>query len=91
MTGVYPQPRQHSTRGERKELLLWDEYHAASGESCFMLAMDDPAEAGVSTLYDYLYRQRKHKRRAEATRLLYVGATRAVQRLYAELVGAGAG
>ncbi len=72
----------HSPRGERRDLLLWDEYHADNGEDCFMLAMDDEAGDGEATLYNFLYRQRKQKRRAEATRLLYVGATRAIQRLY---------
>ncbi len=72
----------HSPRGERRDLLLWDEFHASNGETCFMLAMDDDADSSAATLYNYLYRQRKLKRRAEATRLLYVGATRAAQRLY---------
>lgn len=72
----------HSARGERRDLLLWDDYHSARGEDCFMLAMDDQAEASEATLYNFLYRQRKLKRRAEATRLLYVGATRARQRLF---------
>jgi ATP-dependent exoDNAse (exonuclease V) beta subunit len=72
----------HATRGERRDLLLWDEYHAADGRSCFMLAMDDQADDRQATLYNYLHRQRRAKRRAEATRLLYVGATRAAKRLY---------
>ncbi len=72
----------HATRGERKDLLLWDEYHAANGEDGFMLAMDDQADDSEATLYNFLYRQRKQKRRAESTRLLYVGATRARQRLF---------
>ncbi|MEE4190425.1 MAG: UvrD-helicase domain-containing protein [Halieaceae bacterium] len=72
----------HSPRGERRDLLLWDEFHAADGDDYFMLAMDDEADSSEATLYNYLYRQRKQKRRAEATRLLYVGATRAIQRLY---------
>ena len=68
--------------GESRQLLLWDEYHAESGESCLMLAMDDRAESDEATLYNYLHEQRKHRRRAEAIRLLYVGATRAVKRLW---------
>ncbi len=72
----------HTARGETRPLLLWDEYHAAAGESCFMLAMNDDTQDSASTLYDYLYEQRKNKRRRESTRLLYVGATRAVQRLW---------
>jgi ATP-dependent exoDNAse (exonuclease V) beta subunit len=72
----------HPTRGESKSLLLWDEYHYASGESCFLLAMDDEPDSGASSVYSYLYRQRRAKRRSEATRLLYVGATRAIRRLW---------
>ncbi|MDJ0878713.1 MAG: UvrD-helicase domain-containing protein [Halieaceae bacterium] len=72
----------HTPGRENRELLLWDEYHAASGEDCFMLAMDDQAGSKEATLYNFLHRQRKLKRRAETTRLLYVGATRAVQHLY---------
>ncbi len=72
----------HATRGERRDLLLWDEYHAGNGEDCFMLAMDDQADDNESTLYNFLYRQRKQKRRAETTRLLYVGVTRARHSLH---------
>jgi ATP-dependent exoDNAse (exonuclease V) beta subunit len=69
------------TRGESRDLLLWDEYHAADGEDCFMLAMDDESPHKQPSLYNYLYKQRKAKRRAESTRLLYVGATRAATEL----------
>lgn len=68
-------------RGESRDLLLWDEYHALGGESCFMLAMDDQATREDPTLYNYLYQQRRAKRRAESTRLLYVGVTRAAREL----------
>lgn len=70
-----------STRGESRDLLLWDEYHAENGESCFMLATDDQDTESRPTLYNYLYSQRKSKRRSESTRLLYVGATRAAHAL----------
>ena len=68
---------------DRRELLLWDDYHSLDGsEVGFMLAVDDFSERHQPTLYNYLQRQRQHKREQEATRLLYVGVTRAAKRLF---------
>jgi len=70
-----------ASRGDDRELLLWDEHSSADGERTFLLAMDDHSEKGAPTLYNYLARLRKDKSTLEGTRLLYVGATRAVRKL----------
>jgi len=69
------------SRGDDRELLLWDEHSGADGERSFLLAADDHSERGAPTLYNYLDKLRKNKSLLEGTRLLYVGATRAVRRL----------
>ncbi len=70
-----------ATRGESRDILLWDEYNSAAGQSGFLLAADDHSDDKTPGLYNYLRQQRKEKSRLETTRLLYVGATRAVKRL----------
>ncbi|MBN7797693.1 UvrD-helicase domain-containing protein [Parahaliea mediterranea] len=66
---------------DRRPLLLWDEYSDAGGERGFLLAADDHSKPGEAGLYNFLGQQRKRKQALENTRLLYVGATRAVRRL----------
>jgi ATP-dependent exoDNAse (exonuclease V) beta subunit len=68
-------------RSEGRELLLWDEHSGPDRERRFLLAADDHSERGAPTLYNYLDKLRKDKTRLEATRLLYVGATRAIRHL----------
>jgi ATP-dependent exoDNAse (exonuclease V) beta subunit len=60
---------------------LWDEHSGPDGERNFLLAADDHSEAGAPTLYNYLQQQRQQKNLLEGTRLLYVGATRAISQL----------
>lgn len=67
--------------GNHNALLLWDE-HNSGGERVFLLAANDRSAATDPTLYNYLKTQRKNKARLEATRLLYVGATRAIRHLH---------
>jgi ATP-dependent exoDNAse (exonuclease V) beta subunit len=70
-------------RSEQRELLLWEDYHRSSdGGLGFLFAVDDKEDAGAATLYNYLHRVKKRKRERESTRLLYVGVTRAVKRLF---------
>ena len=69
------------TRGDERAILLWDEYSNAGGERSFLLAADDHSDTGAPTLYNFLREQRKQKSLLETTRLLYVGATRAVSHL----------
>lgn len=76
-------PRLHGRpRSDSRDLLLWDEQSSASGERVFLLAASDHSERDAPTLYNYLKRQRAAKSRDEATRLLYVGATRAIRHLH---------
>lgn len=70
-----------STRGDDRPLLLWDEYSSPTLGRGFLLAADDHSANDVPGLYNFLRQQRKRKTLLETTRLLYVGATRAVQRL----------
>ena len=68
-------------RSDGRQLLLWDEHSGPDGERNFLLAADDHSEAGAPTLYNYLAQQRQQKTLLEGTRLLYVGATRAISQL----------
>ncbi len=70
-----------ASRSDDRELLLWDEHTGPGGERSFLLAADDHSAKGEPTLYNYLARLRKDKSALEGTRLLYVGATRAISRL----------
>jgi len=72
---------QKITRTDTRPLLNWDEHISASGERGFLLAANDHSEPGEPSLYNYLQIQRAKKELQETTRLLYVGATRAVSQL----------
>ncbi|MFV0279042.1 MAG: UvrD-helicase domain-containing protein [Parahaliea sp.] len=69
------------TAGDERALLLWDEVGAPGEGGGFLLAADDHSAPGEPGLYNYLASRRRRKRLLENTRLLYVGATRAVRRL----------
>jgi ATP-dependent exoDNAse (exonuclease V) beta subunit len=73
---------ERGARSDDRALLLWDESVSPGGERSFLLAADDHSEADAPTLYNYLKLQRREKTRLENTRLLYVGATRAISRLF---------
>jgi ATP-dependent helicase/nuclease subunit A len=65
------------------ELLLWDELLLAGHGPAFLLDIKSARDArGESRVYDFLKRRRRQKSALEAARLLYVGCTRAAQRLY---------
>jgi len=68
-------------RSDGREILLWDEHSSAQGQRSFLLAADDLSPADAPTLYNYLKMQRRQKVLLETTRLLYVGATRAISHL----------
>jgi len=68
-------------RRDAREMLLWDEHSNAQGQRSFLLAADDLGPADAPTLYNYLKAQRHQKMLLETTRLLYVGATRAISHL----------
>jgi len=69
-------------RGDSGDLLRWDEQTRDNGEAVFLLAANDGSEPGEPTLYRYLGERRKIKQDYESTRLLYVGATRAIHHLH---------
>jgi ATP-dependent exoDNAse (exonuclease V) beta subunit len=68
-------------RADGRQLMLWDEHGDMEGERRFLLAADDHSGKGEATLYNYLQQRRAEKSLLEGTRLLYVGATRAVRGL----------
>lgn len=72
---------QKITRVNTRPLLNWDEHNSESGQRGFLLAANDHSAEGEPSLYNYLELQRGKKEIQETTRLLYVGATRAVSRL----------
>jgi len=72
---------QKTTRRDTRPLLNWDEHNSTTGDRGFLLAANDHSEPGDPSLYNYLEIQRAKKELQEITRLLYVGATRAVSRL----------
>jgi ATP-dependent exoDNAse (exonuclease V) beta subunit len=69
-------------RADSRELLLWEEFNASAGSEGFLLALDDRRRPDDYSLYQFLDTRRKRRRALEATRLFYVGATRAIQRLW---------
>ncbi|WP_415059734.1 UvrD-helicase domain-containing protein [Congregibacter sp.] len=72
-----------STAGQDRELLLWDEFVLPGAPPTFLLDIRASAEGGERPrLYDYLKAQAKQKRDCEATRLFYVGCTRAADYLW---------
>jgi ATP-dependent exoDNAse (exonuclease V) beta subunit len=76
-------PRMEGTpRSDGRDIMLWDEHNSVGGERAFLLAADDGSDKESATLYNYLRHRRQKKTRLEKTRLLYVGVTRAVNRLY---------
>ncbi|MFK7831474.1 MAG: UvrD-helicase domain-containing protein [Congregibacter sp.] len=72
-----------ATRGNDKELLLWEETVLPGQAPFFLLDVRSSLEAGASNrLYDYLRAQAQQRQRLEATRLFYVGCTRAADYLW---------
>ncbi len=69
------------SRPDSRDLMLWDEHSTSQGQRQFLLAVDDHSKKESPSLYNYLRQERKRKTLMENTRLLYVGATRAVSRL----------
>jgi len=71
-----------STRGETASLMRWIEYIDGQGQSRLLLA--PVRETGVTddALYEYLGKVESRKQDHEATRMLYVAATRARKSLH---------
>ncbi len=64
-----------------QELLLWHERLSTSGEPLLLMGSLPEKGGDKDALYDYLKREHRLKEQLENTRLLYVGATRAVKQL----------
>lgn len=72
-----------ATRSGEAELLLWEEFTLPGQPTSFLLDVRSSMEAKVGgRLYDYLKSQAKRRRQLEATRLFYVGCTRAADYLW---------
>ncbi len=69
-------------RHDDKSLLLWKEVIQADGSQNLLLAPLAPSGENSGASYQYLSDENKIKNRLESTRLLYVGCTRAIERLY---------
>jgi len=64
-----------------QELLLWHERLSTHGEPLLLMGSLPEKGGATDSLYDYLKREHRLKEQLENTRLLYVGATRAVKQL----------
>lgn len=75
--GLDRQPRR-----DDNELLLWQERLDAEGESQLLLGPLAATGEDHSPIYTFMRSEKEKQQHYEATRLLYVGCTRAVKRLY---------
>ncbi|UTA46362.1 UvrD-helicase domain-containing protein [Simiduia sp. 21SJ11W-1] len=67
-------------RADSRELLLWlDQIDEQGNQQVLMSPLSNREE---SDLYQFIQREKAERTRAEATRLFYVGATRAVKQLH---------
>lgn len=71
-----------SSRADDNPLLLWQERIDKQGHNQLLLSTLSPTGQDNDPVYHYLKEEQKLKNRLEATRLLYVGCTRAIKRLY---------
>lgn len=71
-----------TTRNNDKQLLLWLERLNQQGERQLLLGTLSATGEDKSSTYEYLEYEAKKRERYEATRLLYVGCTRAIKRLH---------
>lgn len=71
-----------SSRADDNPLLLWQERINTQGNNQLLLSTLSPTGKDNDPVYHYLKEEQKLKNRLEATRLLYVGCTRAIKRLY---------
>lgn len=69
-------------RQDDHELLLWQERIDAQGERQLLLGPLAATGENHGQLYSFMRREREKQQHYEATRLLYVGCTRAVKRLH---------
>ncbi len=80
---VYLPALARGSGGQERDLLLWDEYTLPDTGAAFLLDVKGAVGAkGGGRLYDFLHAQAAEKRQLEATRLFYVGCTRAADYLW---------
>ncbi|WP_020209536.1 UvrD-helicase domain-containing protein [Gilvimarinus chinensis] len=70
------------TRGDDKSLFLWRERLSSTGQTQLLLGPLAPEGQSQGPIYTYLRAEQKIQADFEATRLLYVGCTRAINNLY---------
>jgi len=75
--GLDKQPRQ-----DEQQLLLWQERITAEGEKQLLLSPLAATGEDPDPLYGFMRQEKALKDRLEATRLLYVGCTRAIKQLF---------
>ena len=73
---------QKTTRSDDKAILLWQERLNHHGQERLFLTPRAATGTDEYPLYQWIRKEEKTKTQLENTRLLYVGATRAVKRLY---------
>lgn len=71
-----------TSRGDDKELLLWQERLSHQGEKQLLLGSFAPIGKENDPLYDFMRKEKSKRQQFEATRLLYVGCTRAIKNLH---------
>lgn len=71
-----------TTKGDGNDLLLMHERISSGGEPQLLLSSFAPVGAEVDPIYNFIKEENKKQKDYEATRLLYVGCTRAIEKLY---------
>ncbi len=71
-----------ASSNDDKELLLWQQRISREGERQLLLGPLAPTGADADPLYQFMRTEARLRDAYEATRLLYVGCTRAIQRLH---------
>ncbi|WP_347332844.1 UvrD-helicase domain-containing protein [Marinimicrobium locisalis] len=71
-----------ASSNDDKELLLWQQRISREGERQLLLGPLAPTGADADPLYQFMRSEAKLRDAYEATRLLYVGCTRAINRLH---------
>jgi len=69
-------------RGDDKQLMLWQERVGLNGENQLIIGPLEQAGQEADPLFQYLQREQKLKGQLEKARVLYVGATRAINQLH---------
>lgn len=69
-------------RPDDHELLIWQERIASSGKKQLILSTLAPTGEDKDPVYHYLREEAKLRSRLESTRLIYVGCTRAINKLH---------